>query len=61
MGTAVASTIVAAQQRIADASHFSEATAVGSQQAFLLLAVMMLVAFAISYAVTKQRRKKPAT
>ena len=59
MGTAVASSIVAAQQRVADASHFSDATAVGSQQAFLLLAVMMFVAFAISCAVTRQRRKKP--
>jgi MFS transporter, DHA2 family, lincomycin resistance protein len=55
MGTAVVSTIVASQQRVADASNFADATAAGSQNAFITLSVMMFVALAICCVVTKKR------
>lgn len=56
MGTAVASTIVAAQQLAAPTSHFAQATAIGSRNAFVLLAVMMGVALILSIAMTMGRK-----
>lgn len=53
MGTAVVSTIVASQQHAMDVSHFPEATAIGSQHAFILLACMMLVAFLFCCIMTR--------
>lgn len=56
MGTAVASTIVAASQAAVSTSHFAEATAAGSRNAFVLLAAMM--ALALFLAVVMTGRKK---
>ncbi len=56
MGTAVVSTIVASQQLGAPASQFSWATALGTQQAFILLAVMMLVAFVACWVMTGHKK-----
>ena len=55
MGTAVVSTIVASQQHAMEAAHFAEATALGSQHAFIVLAVMMLVAFLFCCVMTRRR------
>ncbi len=57
MGTAVVSTIVASQQLSALASRFAEATAIGSQHAFMLLALLMLAAFVICWVMTAKRKK----
>ena len=57
MGTAVVSTIVASQQLSAPKSQFAEATAIGSQHAFMLLALMMLVAFVICWVMTAKDKK----
>ncbi len=56
MGTAVVSTIVASQQLGAPTSQFSWATALGTQQAFILLAVMMLVAFVACWVMTGHKK-----
>ena len=56
MGTAVVSTLVASSQRAADAALFSEATAEGSRNAFLLLALMMMAAFVITLVMTSKRK-----
>ena len=53
VGTAVASTIVASSQLAAPASQFAEATALGSQRAFILLAVLMAVALFLCISMTK--------
>ncbi len=58
MGTAVVSTIVASQQHSAPSSQFAEATAIGSQQAFLLLALMLLAAFVICWVMTAKNKKE---
>ena len=57
MGTAVVSTIVASQQHAMDVSHFSEATAIGSQHAFILLACMMLFAFLFCCIMTRTGKR----
>ncbi len=57
MGTAVVSTIVASQQLSAPKSQFAEATAIGSQHAFMLLALMLLVAFVICWVMTAKDKK----
>ncbi len=57
MGTAVVSTIVASQQLSAPASRFAEATAIGSQHAFMLLALLMLAAFVICWVMTAKSKK----
>ncbi len=57
MGTAVASSIVAAQQLAAPATKFSEATAAGSRNAFFLMAIMLLVAFALCLSMTKKAKQ----
>ncbi len=57
MGTAVVSTIVASQQLSALASRFAEATAIGSQHAFMLLALLMLAAFVICWVMTAKSKK----
>ena len=54
MGTAVVSTIVASQQLSAPANQFAESTAVGTQYAFILLALMLLVAFIICWVMTRK-------
>ncbi len=54
MGTAVVSTIVASQQLSAPASQFAESTAIGTQHAFILLALMLLVAFVICWVMTRK-------
>ena len=54
MGTAVVSSIVASSQLAAPRSHFAEATAQGSQHAFVLLAVLLSIAFALSVAMTRK-------
>lgn len=56
MGTAVVSTIVASQQLGAPTSQFSWATALGTQQAFILLVVMMLVAFVACWVMTGHKK-----
>ncbi len=58
MGTAVVSTIVASQQLSASASQFSLATAVGTQRAFILLAVMLLAAFVACWRMTGKKQAK---
>lgn len=60
MGTAVVSTIVASQQLSAPASQFAGATAVGSQHAFFLLGLMMLVAFVLCCVMTSRRSQQNA-
>lgn len=55
MGTAVASTIVAASQLAVPTLHFAEATAVGSRNAFVLLAIMMAVALFLAIAMTSRK------
>ena len=55
MGTAVASTIVAASQAAVSASHFAEATAAGSRNAFVLLAAMMALALFLAVAMTGRK------
>lgn len=60
MGTAVVSTIVASQQLSAPASQFAGATAVGSQHAFFLLGLMMLVAFVLCCVMTSRRSQQEA-
>ena len=57
MGTAVVSTIVASAQRAADAALFSEATAEGSQHAFAVLTLMMLVAFLCCCVMTGKKKQ----
>ncbi len=52
MGTAVVSTIVASRQLSAPATQFAEATAIGSQQAFMLLALMLFVALVMCWVMT---------
>ncbi len=56
MGTAVVSTIVASAQHSADAAHFPEATAAGSQHAFAVLALLMLAAFVFCCTMTRKAR-----
>lgn len=56
MGTAVVSTIVASAQHSADAVHFPEATAAGSQHAFAVLALLMLAAFVFCCTMTRKAR-----
>ncbi len=58
MGTAVVSTIVASQQRSTPPSQFAKATAIGSQHAFLLLALMLFAAFVICWVMTKKGKKE---
>ncbi len=55
MGTAVVSTIVASQQLSVPKSQFAEATAIGSQYSFILLALMLLVAFVVCWVMTRKR------
>lgn len=57
MGTAVVSTIVASAQHSADAAHFPEATAAGSQNAFAVLTLMMLAAFVFCFAMTRKAHR----
>ena len=52
-GTAVVSTIVASTQLAAPASHFAEATAKGSQDAFVLLAGLLFAAFLLCVLMTR--------
>ncbi len=56
MGTAVASTIVASSQKSAIIRDFRETTAYGSQNALLLLAIIMLCAFIASICMTSQNK-----
>ncbi len=56
MGTAVASTIVASSQLAAGASHFAQATAIGSRNAFVLLAAMMAVALILTIIMTTKKK-----
>ena len=58
MGTAVVSTIVASQQHAADAAHFAEATAIGSQNAFIVLTLLMIIAFIMCCIMTRVPSKK---
>ena len=53
MGTAVASSIVASAQLAAPANCFAEATAQGSQHAFILLAGLLFVAFVLCVLMTR--------
>ncbi len=55
MGTAVASTIVASSQLAAPATQFAQATAIGSQRAFILLVVLMALALGLCVAMTRGR------
>ncbi len=48
----VVSTIVASRQLSAPATQFAEATAIGSQQAFMLLALMLFVALVMCWVMT---------
>ncbi len=57
MGTAVASTIVASAQLAAPADRFAEATAQGSQHAFILFAAMLLVAFLLCVLMTRGKQE----
>ena len=57
MGTAVVSTIVASAQLAAPASQFAEATAQGSQQAFILLAGMLFIAFVLCVLMTRNAQR----
>ena len=57
MGTAVVSTVVASAQQAAVGGNFAVATAAGSRNAFVLLAVLMAVAFAVSVGMTSARRQ----
>lgn len=54
MGTAVASSIVAAQQLAAPVSQFSESTAIGSRNAFMLMGFMLFVALVLCLSMTKR-------
>ncbi len=54
MGTAVVSSIVAAQQLAAPVSQFSEATVIGSRNAFILMGFMLFVAFVLCVLMTKR-------
>lgn len=56
MGTAVVSSIVAASQLSAPADRFPEATAEGTRQAFLLLALLLLVAFVCCLLMTRRTK-----
>lgn len=56
MGTAVVSTIVAAEQQ-SNIHDFSIATADGSHHAFILLAIMIMIAFVATLIMTKARRQ----
>ncbi len=56
MGTAVIATIVASSQ-LAMPENFSQATATGSREGFVLLALLMLVALIISIVMTRATRK----
>ncbi len=57
MGTAVVSTIVATQQSAFSAERFSEATALGTRDAFILLSLLLFVAFIICIVMTKSTPK----
>ncbi len=57
MGTAVIASIVAASQ-LAMSEDFSHATAVGSREGFVLLAILMLAALIISLIMTKSKEKQ---
>ena len=58
MGTAVVSTIVAAQQLAAPAQLFAKATAQGSRNAFMLLAVLFVIAFILCVVMTKKQAEQ---
>ncbi len=60
MGTAVVSTIVASQQLSAPASQFAEATAIGSQHAFMLLALLLLISVILCWIMTAKSKKQIA-
>ena len=57
MGTAVASSIVASAQLAAPANCFAEATAQGSQHAFILLAGLLFVAFVLCVLMTRNAQR----
>ena len=57
MGTAVVSTIVAAQQMGVTEADYPQATATGSRYAFVLLAAMLLVAFILTIMMTRPHSK----
>ncbi len=57
MGTAVIASIVAASQ-LAMSEDFSHATAIGSREGFVLLAILMLAALIISLIMTKSKEKQ---
>ena len=58
MGTAVVSTIVAAQQLAAPVQQFAEATAHGSRNAFMLLAMLFVIAFILCVVMTKKQAEQ---
>ena len=61
MGTAVASTIVAASQKAFAQEQFAQATAAGSRNAFLVLLILFIVAFGLCCLMTASpKRKIPA-
>ena len=59
MGTAVASTIVAASQKAFAPEQFAQATAAGSRNAFFVLLIMFLVAFVLCCLMTRRGTGKP--
>ena len=58
MGTAVVSTIVATSQKAVDHNGYAEATATGSNNAFVLLAAIMLIAFIATICMTANNKNK---
>ena len=56
MGTAVAATIVAAQQLASPTTQFAQSTALGSMHAFMLLSAMMFVAFILCIVMTGKKQ-----
>ena len=58
MGTAVASTIVAASQKAFAQNQFAQATAAGSRNAFFVLMVLFIIAFAVCCLMTRRGTKK---
>ena len=57
MGTAVASGIVAASQKAFAHEQFAQATASGSRNAFIVLLIMFLIAFALCCLMTVNRKR----
>ncbi len=55
MGTAVIASIVAASQ-LAMSENFSQATALGSREGFVLLTLLMIIALVISIVMTKAKK-----